>query len=88
MKDQNGGLKVPLFDFYQCHVEIDAKISLVRKHQLIVPSTLLALAANIPTYKATKIHTLTPLTYELFFQNSSKMKKDFYNRKACFFFAK
>ena len=24
------------------------------------------------TYKATKIHTLTPLTYELFFQNSSK----------------
>ena len=24
------------------------------------------------SYKATKIHTLTPLTYELFFQNSSK----------------
>ena len=26
-------------------------------------------------YKATKIHTLTPLTYELFFQNSSKTKQ-------------
>ena len=51
---------------------IDAKISLVPKHQLIVPSTLLALATNIRTYKATKIHTLTPLTYELSFQNRSK----------------
>ena len=46
---------------------IDAKISLVPKHQLIVPSTLLALATNIQRYKATKIHTLTPMTYELFF---------------------
>ena len=73
MKDQDGGLKVPLFDLYQCHVQMDAKISLVPKHQLIVPSTLLALATNIPTYKATKIHKLTPLTYELFFQNSSIM---------------
>ena len=35
------------------------KISLLPKHQLIVPSTLLALATNIRTYKATKIHTLT-----------------------------
>ena len=33
---------------------IDAKISLVPKHQLIVPSTLLAPATNIWTYKATK----------------------------------
>jgi len=47
---------------------IDAKISLVPKHQLMVPSTLLALATNIRRYKATKIHTLTPLTYELFFK--------------------
>ena len=50
---------------------IDAKISLVSKPQLIVPSTLLALATTIRTYKverykATKIHTLTELTYELF----------------------
>ena len=30
---------------------------------------------NIQRYKATKIHTLTPLTYELFFQNSSKRKR-------------
>ena len=49
---------------------IDAKISLVPKHQLIVPSTLLAPATNFRTYKATKIDTLTPLTYGLFFQNS------------------
>ena len=56
-------------------------MSLVPKHQLIVPSTLLALATNIPTYKdtkpqrykATKIHTLTQMTYELFF--SKKLKK-------------
>ena len=27
---------------------------------------------KLQRYKATKIHTLTPLTYELFFQNSSK----------------
>ena len=46
---------------------IDAKISLVSQHQLIVPLTLLALATNIRRHKATKIHTLTPMTYELFF---------------------
>ena len=51
---------------------INAKISLVPKHQLIVPSALLALPTYIRTCKATKMHTLTPLTYELFFQNSSK----------------
>ena len=39
---------------------LDAKISLVPTHQLIVPSTILALATNIRTYKdtkATKIRT-------------------------------
>ena len=50
---------------------LDAKISLVPSNQLIVPSTLLAPATHIPTDKATKIHKLTPLTYELFFKNSS-----------------
>ena len=30
--------------------------------------------AKLQRYKATKIHMLTPLTYELFFQNSSIMK--------------
>ena len=44
---------------------------MVPKHQLTVPSTLLALATNIPTYKDTKIHTLTALTNELFLQNGS-----------------
>ena len=56
---------------------IDAKISLVPKHQLIVPSTLLALAINIRTYKATKIHTFTPLPYEPLFQNSSIKRQGF-----------
>ena len=50
---------------------LDAKISLVPTHQLVVPSTFLALATDIRTYKATKIHKLKSLTYELFFQNSS-----------------
>ena len=45
---------------------VSAKISLVPKHQLIVPSTLLAPATDIRTHKATKIHTLSPLTCELF----------------------
>ena len=36
------------------NVMLDAKISLVPTHQLIVPSTILALATNIRTYKATK----------------------------------
>ena len=56
---------------------IDAKISLVSKPQLIVPSTLLALATTIRTYKVTKIQSHKD-TYanrtdilELFFQNSS-----------------
>ena len=57
MKNQDGGLKVPLFDLKQCHVKVDAKIALVLKHQLIVPSTLLPLATNIPTYKDTKIQS-------------------------------
>ena len=53
---------------------LDAKISLVPKHQLIVPPTLLAPATHISTDKATKIYTLSLLRYELFFQNSSKKK--------------
>ena len=51
---------------------LDAKISLVPKHNLIIPSTLLAPATHIQTDKATRIHMLRPLTYELFVQNSSK----------------
>ena len=46
----------------------------------MVPSTLLALATHIlqtkpQSHKATEIHMLTPLTYELFFQSSSKKEK-------------
>ena len=49
---------------------LDAKISLAPKQQLIAPPILLAPATHIRTDKATKIHTLTPMTYELFFLNS------------------
>ena len=51
---------------------LDAKISLAPKHKLIVPSTLLAPATHIQTDKATMIHMLRPLTYELFFRNTWK----------------
>ena len=56
---------MPLFDFKPSECHVDAKISLVPTHQLIVPSTLLAPAREIRTHKATKIHTFKPLTYEL-----------------------
>ena len=59
------------------NVMLDAKISLVPTHQLIVRSTLLAPTTNISLYKATKIHTLKPLKYEQFFQNSSKRGFEF-----------
>ena len=49
------------------NVILDAKISLIPKHQLIVPSTLLAPATHIRTHKGTKIHKLKLLTYALFF---------------------
>ena len=60
---------------------LDAKTSLVPTHQIIVPSTLLAPATEIRAHKATEIHTLKPLTYELFFQNSSKMEINFQDSK-------
>ena len=63
--------KCPCLTFTIAMSCLDAKISLVPKHELIVPQTLLAPATHIWTNKATKKHTLTPLTYELFFQNSS-----------------
>ena len=47
---------------------LDAKIYLVPMHQLVAPATLLAPATEIRTHKATEIHTLEPLTYELFFK--------------------
>ena len=51
VKNQDGGLQVPLFDLKQCltlsNLRLDAKNALVLKHQFIVPSTLLAPATNI-----------------------------------------
>ena len=52
---------------------IDAKISLVPKHPTQGTFNLIGSCnkhPNIQSHKATKIDTLTPLTYELFFQNS------------------
>ena len=65
--------KCPCLTLSRANVMLDAKILLVPTHQLIVPSTLLQLASatEIRTHKATEINTLKPLTYELFFQNSS-----------------
>ena len=57
--------KCPCLTLSRVNVMLDAKISLVPTHQLIVPSTLLAPATDIRTYKATKIHTFKPLTSEL-----------------------
>ena len=57
----------PCLTLSQVNVKLDAKLSLVPTHQLIVPSTLLAPATEFRTHKATKIHTLRPLAYELFF---------------------
>ena len=59
------------------NVMLDAKIYLVPMHQLVAPATLLAPATEIRTHKATEIHTLEPLTYELFFQNISISLQNF-----------
>ena len=57
---------------------IDARISwLVPNHPIQSTFNLIGSSnkhPNIQSHKVTKIHKLTPLTYELFFQNSSKMK--------------
>ena len=65
-------MKCPCLTFSAAMSCLDAKISLAPKHKLIVHSTLLAPATHIQTDKATMIHMLRPLTYELFFQNSWK----------------
>ena len=52
VKNQYGGLKMALMNPKECH-QLDAKILLVPRHQLIVPSPLLAPATDIRTYKAT-----------------------------------
>ena len=57
----------PCLTLSRVNVMLDAQISLVPTHQLIVPSTLLAPATEIRTHK----NTLKPLTYQPFFQNSS-----------------
>ena len=65
---------------------LGAKISLIPKHRLIVPSSywLLQHTSDQTSYKAAKpqIHTLRPLTYELFFKKNSKIEGVVLNR-AC-----
>ena len=75
VKNQDGGLKVPFFDLKpsKCHVRCqDLFGSYAPTHiafNLLGPYNK---HPNIPSYKDTKpIHTLKPLTYKLFFQNSS-----------------
>ena len=65
--------KCPCLTLSSIYQQLDTKIWLVLLHQLILPSTLLAPATNIQKYKATKMQMLKPLTYELFFQNGSKI---------------
>ena len=65
----------PSLTLSRVNVMLDAKISLVPMHQLIVPSTLLTLATqnnpNTQSHKDTCTQSIDIL-YELFFQNSSK----------------
>ena len=74
--------KCPCFTFSAAKSSLEAKFSLVPKHQLTVPSTLFnwplqhtSVQTQPQSHKATEIHMLTPLTYELFFQSSSKKEK-------------
>ena len=55
--------KCPCLTLSRVNVMLDDKTSLVPKHQI---TTLLAPATEIRTHKATEIHTLKLLTYELF----------------------
>ena len=75
MNNQDGGLNCPSLTLTRVNVMLDAKISLVPMHQLIVPSTLLTLATqnnpNTQSHKDTYTQSIDIL-YELFFQNSSK----------------
>ena len=65
----------PSLTLSRVNVMLDAKISLVPMHQLIVPSTLLTLPTqnnpNTRSHKDTYTQSIDIL-YELFFQNSSK----------------
>ena len=69
--------KCPCLTFSAAMSCLDTKISLVPS---IVPHSTFNLIGpcnthpNRQSHKATKIHTLRPLTYELFFQKSSKKK--------------
>ena len=81
MKNQDGDLKVPLFDLkpseYQvrCQNRIGSYASTHRTFNLIGSCNR---NPNTQSHKDTKIHTLKLSTYELFFQNSSiKESRDF-----------
>ena len=80
--------KCPCLTFSAAMSCLDAKISLVPKHKLVVPSSYLPLQhtseqTRPQSRKATQpqIHTLRPLTYELFFQKRSKIERVVLNRE-------
>ena len=71
MKNDNGGLKLPLFDLWRSDAMFRCQ-NLLGSQLGTFNLNYWPPATHIRTDKATKIHTLTPLTYELFFfQNSS-----------------
>ena len=94
VKNQDGGLKVPLFDLKpsECHVRcqnliIGTYASTHSTFNLIGPCNK---HPNIQSHKGTNIHMLKPLTHELFFQNSSKSNRlmkqnNSFAQASCFF---
>ena len=94
MKNQDGGLKVPLFDLKpsECHVRcqnliIGTYASTHSTFNLIGPCNK---HPNIQSHKGLNIHMLKPLTYELFFKIAQKaillMKQNnTFAQASCFF---
>ena len=70
---------MPLFDIKQCHVR--CQNLMVPTYQLIVPSTILALATNIRTYRATK--TTKIRTGRLSTENGSVVDRMIVNGAPC-----
>ena len=69
VKNQGNGLKVPLFDFSKCHVQMPKSHWFLRIYSY-------NRHPNIQSHKAEDTYA-QPLTYELFFQNNSIMYSSF-----------
>ena len=81
VKNQDGGLKVPLFDLKPSEYQVRWQNRIGSYASTHSTFNLICSCNRNPktqTQKDTKIHTLKLLTYELFFQNSSiKESRDF-----------